>query len=164
MLSRKDKDQKPVVPLATSPSSASSAGRSQVRTVIGQNISINGDISGQEDLVIEGSVKGSIELPNCHLTVGTNGKVEAEINADNVTISGRLTGNIKAAGKVEITKDADFTGEIKASRISVEDGAYLKAVIELSRDAKGAGSKPGTTPATALASSNPAMGKEDKKS
>jgi cytoskeletal protein CcmA (bactofilin family) len=51
-----------------------------------------------------------------------------------VTVSGELTGNIEATGKVEITKEADFKGEIKAKSISVEDGAYLKAVIELERE------------------------------
>ena len=81
-------------------------------------------------------MKGSIELEKHQVTVGSNGQVEAEIHADNVTISGHLIGNIHAQGKVEITKAADFTGEIKAKRISVEDGAYLKAVIELERDTK----------------------------
>lgn len=104
------------------------------KTVIGENISIEGDIRGREDLLIQGSVKGSVQLEKHHLTVGPKGQVEAEINADSVTISGRLIGNIKAFGKVEITREADFTGEIKAKRISVEDGAYLKAVIELERE------------------------------
>lgn len=106
------------------------------RTVIGEHISIEGDIQGKEDLVIEGSVKGSISLQAHHITVGPKGKVEAEIDAENVTISGQLVGNIKAAGKVEITREADFTGEIKAHRISVEDGAFLKAVIELERESQ----------------------------
>jgi cytoskeletal protein CcmA (bactofilin family) len=104
------------------------------KTVIGEKIAIEGGIRGGEDLVIEGSVKGSIELEKHHLTVGPKGQVEGEIHADNVTISGRLTGNIEALGKVEITQEADFNGEIKAKRISVEDGAYLKAVIELERE------------------------------
>ena len=105
------------------------------KTVIGQHISIEGDIKGSEDLVIQGSVKGSIVLPDHHLTIGPKGQVEAEISVANVTISGTLMGNIKASGKVQITKDADFMGEIKAKRISVEDGAYLKAAIELEREA-----------------------------
>ncbi|HBF43813.1 MAG TPA: hypothetical protein DDW42_09365 [Desulfobacteraceae bacterium] len=103
------------------------------KTIIGENISIMGDVQGEEDLLIEGSVKGKINLEKHHLTVGSKGQVEAEIQAENVTISGRLVGNINAMGKVEIMKEADFNGEIKAKRISVEDGAYLKAVIELER-------------------------------
>jgi cytoskeletal protein CcmA (bactofilin family) len=116
--------------LTPTPVSTSAGGK----TVIGENIAIEGGIRGGEDLLIEGSVKGSIELEKHHLTVGAKGQVEGEIHADNVTISGRLTGNIEALGRVEITKEADFNGEIKAKRISVEDGAYLKAVIELERE------------------------------
>jgi cytoskeletal protein CcmA (bactofilin family) len=114
------------------------------KTVIGEHISIEGDIKGREDLVIQGSVKGSVHLPECHLTIGPKGQVEAEIQAANVTISGTLAGNILAQGKVEITKEANFTGEIKAKRISVEDGAYLKATIEMEKE--GASIKPAPTP------------------
>jgi cytoskeletal protein CcmA (bactofilin family) len=104
------------------------------RTIIGDQIYIEGNIRGEEDLLIEGSVKGRIEMKAHHLTVGSKGQVEAEVNAANVTISGKLEGNINATGRVEITKSADFNGEIKAKSISVEDGAYLKAVIELERE------------------------------
>jgi cytoskeletal protein CcmA (bactofilin family) len=104
------------------------------RTIIGNQIFIEGNIRGEEDLLIEGSVKGSIEMKAHHLTVGSKGQVEAEVRAANVTISGKLEGNVYATGKVEITKAADFNGEIKAKSISVEDGAYLKAVIELERE------------------------------
>lgn len=104
------------------------------RTIIGDQIFIEGTIRGEEDLLIEGSVKGNIEMKAHHLTVGSKGQVEAEVRAANVTISGKLEGNIYATGKVEITKSADFNGEIKAKSISVEDGAYLKAVIELERE------------------------------
>jgi cytoskeletal protein CcmA (bactofilin family) len=103
-------------------------------TLIGEHISINGDIRGEGDLVIEGSVNGSVILDKYHLTVGPKGQVDAEINAGNVTVSGRLTGNITALDKVAITQDADFNGVIKAKRISIEDGAYLKAAIELERE------------------------------
>jgi cytoskeletal protein CcmA (bactofilin family) len=77
-----------------------------------------------------------------HLTVGKKGRIEAEVHAANVTISGALVGNINATGKVEITKEADFNGEIKAKSISVEDGAYLKAVIELEREPMKKGALP----------------------
>ena len=113
-----------------------------LKTVIGEHISIEGKISGSEDLIIDGSVKGSIELEDHHLTVGTKGQIEGEVSANSITISGHLVGNIRAVGKVEITKEADFDGEIRAKRISVEDGAYIKAVIALERD-----SETKTTPA-----------------
>jgi cytoskeletal protein CcmA (bactofilin family) len=106
------------------------------KTVIGERIYIKGDIRGNEDLVIEGTLIGKIELENNHIIVGSKGRVQAQLNAKNVTISGQLTGNIQASGTVKITKDAGFGGEIKARSISVEDGAYLKAAIELLRDPK----------------------------
>ncbi len=104
------------------------------KTIIGEQIIIEGSICGKENLLIEGSMKGKIDLEEHQVIVGSRGKVEAEIHAKDVTISGRMTGNIQALGKVEITKAAEFNGEIKAGRISVEDGAYIKAVIELVRE------------------------------
>ncbi len=104
------------------------------RTIIGDQIFIEGVIRGKEDLLIEGSVKGSIEMKANHLTVGSKGRVNAEVNAANVTIGGKLVGNVNATGRVKITEAADYNGEIKAKSISVEDGAYLKAVIELERE------------------------------
>jgi cytoskeletal protein CcmA (bactofilin family) len=105
-------------------------------TLIGEHIAIEGIIRADEDIVIEGTVKGSIEAKSHQLTVGIKGKVEADIKAEDVIISGRMVGNILAHGKVQVLKSADFNGQIKAKRIAVEDGAYIKATIELERDAK----------------------------
>jgi len=115
---------------------SSRAGSSDEKTIIGEQISIEGSICGKENLLIEGSMKGKIELEEHQVIVGSRGKVEAEIHAKDVTISGGMNGNIQALGKVEITREAEFNGEVKAKRISVEDGAYIKAVIELERDDK----------------------------
>ena len=104
------------------------------KSLIGEQISIEGTIRGKGDLVIEGTVKGSIEVVGHHLTIGAKGQVESEIHADNVTISGKLKGNVNAKGTVEITRNADFEGEIKASSLSVQDGANLRAGIELKQE------------------------------
>jgi cytoskeletal protein CcmA (bactofilin family) len=104
------------------------------QTVIGEKISIEGDIRGDEHLVIEGSMKGKIELEKHNFTIGSKGRVEGEIYAQNVKVSGQLIGNIKIQGKVEITKEADFIGDIRAKSISVEDGAYFKGSIELDKE------------------------------
>ena len=109
---------------------------SEEKTVIGKQITIEGTVRGKEDLLVEGSVKGSIELAGNHLTVGLNGQVEADIKAENVTIRGHVNGNVDALAKVSITKEADFNGEIHAKSISVEDGAYIKAVIELEKESE----------------------------
>jgi cytoskeletal protein CcmA (bactofilin family) len=103
-------------------------------TVIGEKISIEGDIRGEEHLVIEGSMKGNVEMEKNNFTIGSMGRVEGEINAQNVKVSGQMIGNIKTHGKVEITKEADFMGDIKAKSISVEDGAYFKGSIELEKE------------------------------
>ena len=113
---------------------APSPGNTAEKTVIGENISIEGNIRGDEHLVIEGSMKGKIEMEKHNFTVGSKGRVEGEINAQSVRVSGQLIGNINTKGKVEITKEADFMGDIKAKSISVEDGAYFKGSIELERE------------------------------
>jgi cytoskeletal protein CcmA (bactofilin family) len=109
---------------------------SEEKTVIGKQITIEGAVRGKEDLLIEGAVKGGIELTGHHLTVGPNGQVEADIQAENVTIRGRVIGNVNALAKISITKEADFNGEIHAKSISIEDGAYLKAAIELEKESQ----------------------------
>ena len=121
---------------AESKSSAfiSSASAREEKTVIGEHISIEGSIRGEENLEIEGSMKGNIELGKYNFRVGPNGQVEGEITAQNVSVSGEFKGNIKSHEKVEVTRQADFYGEIKAKSISIEDGAYIKGMIELDRE------------------------------
>ena len=104
------------------------------QTVIGENISIEGNLRGDEHLVIEGSMKGNVEMEKHNFTVGSKGRVEGEVNAQNVKVSGQMIGNIKTQGKVEITKEADFIGDIRTKSISVEDGAYFKGSIELDKE------------------------------
>jgi cytoskeletal protein CcmA (bactofilin family) len=104
------------------------------KTTIGESISLIGDIEGNEDLVLEGSLKGIIELKKGDLTVSSQGKMEGEILAENVTIFGRVTGKIRALRKVEIKKEAKFNGEIKAKEISVADGTVIKAAFEIERE------------------------------
>jgi cytoskeletal protein CcmA (bactofilin family) len=107
---------------------------SSEKTVIGEKIFIEGNIRGEEHLIIEGSMKGNIAMAKHNFAVGSKGRVEGEINAQSVRISGQMIGNVKTKGKVEITKEADFMGDIKARSISVEDGAYFKGSIELERE------------------------------
>jgi cytoskeletal protein CcmA (bactofilin family) len=120
-------EQKTLTPISHSETRAET-------TIIGENISIEGHIRGTEHLVIEGSMKGNIEMEKNDFTVGSKGRIEGEINAQNVKVSGQMIGNIKTHGKVEITKEADFMGDIKAKSISVEDGAYFKGSIELEKE------------------------------
>ena len=104
------------------------------KTIIGEHISIEGTIRANEDLLIQGKLKGSLELKKHHATIGSQGKVEADIFAEAVTISGKVTGKISASGKVSLTKDADFNGQITSRSIAIEDGAFVKATIEMNRN------------------------------
>ncbi|MEJ2731543.1 MAG: polymer-forming cytoskeletal protein [Deltaproteobacteria bacterium] len=104
---------------------------SNEKTVIGKDILIEGNIRGREHMVIDGSVKGNIEMETHDFTLGPAGKVEGEIQARNISISGQMKGNIKTPGKIEITKEADFQGDILAKSIAVENGAFFKGSVEL---------------------------------
>jgi cytoskeletal protein CcmA (bactofilin family) len=112
-------------------SKASNQEASNEKTIIGKDIFIEGDICGREHLVIDGSVKGNIEMEAHNFALGPNGRVEGEIHARNIRISGQMIGNIKTEGKIEITKEADFRGDIRAKTISVENGAFFKGSVEL---------------------------------
>lgn len=104
------------------------------KTIIGEKISIEGNIRAEENLTIEGIMKGNVEIEKHSFGVGSKGRVEGEIRANNVLISGLFHGKVNATGKVEITKNADFYGDIKADSIAIEEGAFIKGEIELGRD------------------------------
>ena len=106
------------------------------KTVIGEHIFIEGNIRGEEHLVIEGSMKGNIEMKEHNFIVGSKGRFEGEILAQNVGVNGQIIGSVNAKGKVEIKNEADMIGDIKANSISVEEGAYFKGSIELNREPK----------------------------
>ena len=99
-------------------------------TVIGSSIVIDGEISGDEDLVIQGTVKGKISLKES-LFVEASGTVEADIDTQNVEIAGRVTGNISASDKVELKSDCRVVGDIKAPRILIADGASFKGNVDM---------------------------------
>jgi len=98
---------------------------------IGKSISIKGDVIGDEDTVIEGRVEGRIELKNHHLTVGPNGDVTGEIGAKQVTIVGRVTGNVKAAERVEICDSGRLEGDILSPRLLIQEGAQVNGSVSM---------------------------------
>jgi cytoskeletal protein CcmA (bactofilin family) len=105
-------------------------------TNIGENISLEGTIRANEDILIDGTLKGTIEVNSHRLTVGPKGKIDADVVAEDVLISGRMSGSITARNLVHIAKSADFIGQVKARRIIIEDGAFVKASIELEKEEK----------------------------
>lgn len=98
--------------------------------IIGRSIVIDGEISGDEDLVVQGTVKGKISLKQS-LFVESSGVVEADIDTQNVEISGSVTGNILASDKVELKSDGRMVGDIKAPRILIADGATFKGNVDM---------------------------------
>ena len=104
---------------------------------LGASLEIKGQISGEEDLLIDGKVEGPISLQGRRLTVGRTGQLNSEINAGEVIVHGKVTGNLRARDRVEIKKDGSVIGDITAARISIEDGAYFKGRIEIDRSKGG---------------------------
>jgi cytoskeletal protein CcmA (bactofilin family) len=100
---------------------------------IGKSVQIKGELSGSEDLQIDGQVTGSIELANYQLTVGASGKVQANVNAKKVVISGTVKGNIHAVDNVTISKSGSLVGDVVVAGIIIEDGAYFKGSIDIQR-------------------------------
>jgi cytoskeletal protein CcmA (bactofilin family) len=127
-------EEKPTLP-TVGPTVGQERYSGEETTTIGERITIEGSICGEGNLVIEGAMKGTIEMGKHDFSIGPKGRVDGEIHAQNVNINGLFKGTIKALGKVAVSKKADFNGEIKAKSFSVEDGAYFKGVVELDREA-----------------------------
>jgi cytoskeletal protein CcmA (bactofilin family) len=100
-------------------------------TVIGKSVIIRGDLSGNEDLYIDGDVEGTVTLPESRLTIGPNARVRADLSAREVIIFGHLTGNIQATGRVDLRQSALVKGDILAGRLSIEESAILTGRVEL---------------------------------
>jgi cytoskeletal protein CcmA (bactofilin family) len=107
-------------------------------TVIGKSVIIRGELSGNEDLYLDGDIEGTVTLPESRLTVGPNARVRADLSAREVIIFGHLTGNIQATGRVDLRQSALVKGDILAGRLSIEESAILTGRVEL----KGGGEAP----------------------
>jgi len=103
---------------------------------IGKSVLIKGELSGSEDLYLDGEVEGSVDLKQHSLTVGPHGRIRANIRAREVIVHGKVDGNIAGDEKVELKKSAVLTGDITTQRIMIEDGAFFKGAIDLLKDGK----------------------------
>lgn len=115
---------------------------------IGKSIVIKGDLSGNEDLVIEGKVEGKVDLPNNRLTIGAGGQVQAQVHAKNVVVVGRVAGNVSAGERLEIQATGIVEGDVEAPRLVVAEGAVLNGSVKMS--AKGAAAQPRPAPAAGV--------------
>lgn len=103
---------------------------------IGKTILIKGEISGQEDVYVDGQIEGSVQLLGNSLTIGPNGKVHASVAAKNVTVGGSLEGNIQASERTEMRKSAVVNGDVQTRRIAIEEGAFFKGKLEILTETK----------------------------
>ena len=164
----------PVSPPAPAPVPEPSTPRTepirQERVVvnIGKSVVIKGELSGSEDLTIEGQVDGKIELRQNVLTIGANGRIKAQVFAKAVIILGEVTGNVTASEKVDIRDNGSVDGDITSPRVAIAEGAHFRGSIDMQRtgakgeklDAKADGKTDGKSEnkaaAPAQASGNPA--------
>lgn len=112
------------------PTSSSTAPVTPGGTFIGANITIDGTVTGSEPMVIEGTVRGKVNL-SADLRVGTKARVEASIHARNVIVEGKLTGDISADDRVELISSATVDGNIKAPKIIVAEGAKFRGSVDM---------------------------------
>ena len=103
---------------------------------LGSSLHVKGEITGSEDLLIDGSVEGLIQLDERKLTVGATAKVTADIIAREVVVFGTVKGNLRAKDRIEIKKDGSVNGDLTTARIMIEDGAYFKGSIEIDKSAE----------------------------
>ena len=119
---------------------------------IGKSISIKGDLTGNEDLVVEGKVEGKIDLPSNQLTIGANGTARAEVTAKSVVVVGRVSGNIVATERIEIQATGIVEGDVSAPRLIVAEGAVVNGAVSMGKSGETTKSAPSPPPA-AVASS-----------
>ena len=119
--------QKPVETRRTKPTTTS-----RIMAMIGASIKIKGDITGDENLVIEGQVEGNVDLSDHSLTIGDSGTVNANLHAKTVQIHGTVNGDIDGAELVFVSKSGRVLGNIVAPRVTLEEGAQFKGSIDMS--------------------------------
>jgi len=131
-------DSSPPRPLPT-PAGAERVPRGpREAAIIGPSIAIRGDVTGDEDLTIQGRVEGTVTLKQHNLSVGPEGKVDASIHARTVTVDGEVKGDLRGEEQVVLRKTARVQGNIQSPRVTVEDGARFRGGIDMGEPAVGA--------------------------
>jgi len=108
-------------------------------TVIGKSVTIRGELSGNEDLYMDGDMEGTVTLSDHALTIGPNARVLADVHAKDLVIFGSLTGNLHATGRIEIRSSAVVYGDILGGRLSIEENATFKGKVTPGGSESGSG-------------------------
>lgn len=114
---------------------------------IGKSVIIKGELSGSEDLTIEGHVEGRIELKENVLTIGPNGKIRAEVFAKSVIVLGEVVGNVTASEKVDIRDNGSVDGDITSPRVAIAEGAHFRGSVDMQRAGAAKPAQPAAKPA-----------------
>jgi cytoskeletal protein CcmA (bactofilin family) len=119
-----------VGPSSTPSSSGALPVSSRAAACISQGIRIKGEVTGSEDLFVDGLVDGKLNLTNGSLTIGPNGTVKADVNAREVIVRGKVEGKVTGRDKVQLWSTGQITGEVQTERLAIEEGAVLKGKVE----------------------------------
>ena len=119
----------PITASATPPERRHSGGYEMAN--IGKSISIKGDVVGDEDTILEGRVEGRVSLRNFHLTIGPNGDIQGEVSAKQVTVVGKIAGNVIASERIEVRETGRIQGDLIAPRLTVAEGAVINGAITM---------------------------------
>ncbi len=122
-----------VMPAGSDPGRGVQRAMKDELVTIGKSIVIKGELSGGEDLTIEGQVEGKVELRDHVLTVGANGRIKAQIFAKSIVVLGQVTGNLTATEKVDIGQNGSVEGDVVAPRVAIADGAHFRGSIDMQR-------------------------------
>ncbi len=125
--------------------------------MIGPSITIKGDVSGDEDLIIQGRIDGKVDLAQHNVTIGEDGRVKADVHGRTVIVEGEVEGDLRAQEQIILRHTAKVQGSIAAPRVSLEDGAVFRGGIEM--DASGKPPKPADEKAGKPASASESAGK-----
>src|SRR5262249_50512273 len=98
---------------------------------IGKSVQIRGELTGSEDLYLDGEIEGTVDLHDHSLIIGPNGRIKATITARDLIVHGRVEGNVNATGRVELRKSCTLIGDVGTQRIVIEDGAFFKGAIDI---------------------------------
>lgn len=101
------------------------------QALIGPSLVFRGDISGDEDLVIQGQLEGKVVLRNNHVTVGRNGRIRADVLGKTICVEGTVQGNLVAEEKIVVRQTGEVKGNLQAPRVNLEDGARFKGSIDM---------------------------------
>jgi cytoskeletal protein CcmA (bactofilin family) len=153
-------------PAASMPPAASERRTQQLQgehVNIGKSVFIKGELSGSEDLTIEGNVEGKIELNENILTIGPNGKINAEVFAKAVIVLGVVVGNVTASEKVDIRDNGSVDGDITSPRVAIAEGAHFRGSVDMQRaGSKAAAAAPAATAAKPAVTQAPAPAQGQK--